>query len=63
MSDDGYQFDVPDLTSIERQAFAYVHYKHILLHVLALYMHLISIKIHHSARQVKTIFYKMLIKS
>ena len=35
--DDGYQLDVPDLTSIERQTVAFVglHYKHILLYVLA----------------------------
>ena len=43
MSDDGYQLDVPDLTSIERQIFAYVHYEHILLYVLAWYVHPISI--------------------
>ena len=27
--DDGYQFEVPDFTSIEHQTFDYVHYKQI----------------------------------
>ena len=30
MSDDWYQYDAADLTSIERQTFAYEHYKLIL---------------------------------
>ena len=45
-----------DLTSIERQIFAYVHYKHILLYVLALYIHPISIKINYSAIKVEISF-------
>ena len=63
MSDDGYQINVPDLTSIERQTFAYVHYKHILLYVLALYIYPISIKINYNAKKVEIMFYKILIKS
>ena len=59
----GQHFDVPDLTSIKSQIFAYVHYKHISLYVLALYIHLISIKINYSAKKVKNFFYKILIKS
>ena len=45
MSGDWYQFYVPDLTSIERQIFAYVHYKPIVLYVLALYIYPTSTKI------------------
>ena len=51
MSDDWYQFEVPDFTSIECQTFVYVHYKHILLYVLALYIHPISIKNNYSAKK------------
>ena len=53
MSDDGYQLDVPDLTSMERQTFAYVHYKHVLFYVLALYIYQIRIEINYSAKKFK----------
>ena len=55
---------VPHLTSIERQTFAYVHHKHILLYVLALYIYPTSIKINiRVLKKVKVIFYNILIKS